>query len=74
MRIAKNDTVHANLLKFSKMPRFIGSSLVVIVLGRRGACCQETSAKCQDLYGLLRSRILAHDTVDKPYGRASEVS
>jgi hypothetical protein len=24
MRIAKNDTVHANLLRFSKMPRFIG--------------------------------------------------
>ena len=49
MRIAKNETVQANLLKFNKMPRFIGSSLVVIVLGRRGACCQETSAKCQDL-------------------------
>jgi hypothetical protein len=25
MRIAKNDTVHANLLKFSKILRFIGS-------------------------------------------------
>ena len=49
MRIAKNETVQANLLKFSKMLRFIGSSLAVIVPGRRGACCQETSAKCQDL-------------------------
>jgi hypothetical protein len=49
MRIAKNDTVHANLLRFSKMLRFIGSSLVFMVPGRRGACCQETSAKCQDL-------------------------
>lgn len=49
MRIAKNDTVHANLFKFSKRLRLIGCSLVVIVLGRRGACCQETSAKCQDL-------------------------
>ena len=49
MRIAKNDTVHANLLKFSKMLRFIGSSLVVIVPSRRRACCQEISAKCQDL-------------------------
>jgi hypothetical protein len=49
MRIAKNDTVHASLLKFSKMLRFIGSSLVFIVPGSRGPCCQETSAKCQDL-------------------------
>jgi hypothetical protein len=49
MRIAKNDTVHANLLKSSKMLRLISSSLVVIVPARRGACCQETSAKCQDL-------------------------
>jgi hypothetical protein len=49
MRIAKNDSVHAIWLKLSKMLRFIVSSMIFIVTGALGRCCQESSAKCQDL-------------------------
>jgi hypothetical protein len=50
MRIAKNDSVHAIWLKLSKMLRVIFSSLIFIVTGMLGPCCQENSAKCEDLY------------------------
>ena len=49
MRIAKNDSVHAIWLKLSKMLRFIFPSLIFIVTGTLGRCCQENSAKCEDL-------------------------
>ena len=58
MRIAKNDTVHAIWLKLSKMLRFIVSSTVFIVTGALGRCCQESSAKCQDLYVCGDCRLL----------------
>jgi hypothetical protein len=49
MRIAKNDRVHVIRLKLSKMMRFMVSSMIFIVKGPLGGCCQECSAKCQDL-------------------------
>jgi hypothetical protein len=49
MRIAKNDSVHAIWLKLSKRLRFIFHSLVFILTGTLGRCCQENSAKCEDL-------------------------
>jgi hypothetical protein len=49
MRIAKNDSVHAIWLKLSKTLRFIALSLIFIVTGTLGRCCQENSAKCEDL-------------------------
>jgi hypothetical protein len=49
MRIAKNDSFHAIWLKLSKMLRFTLPFLVFIVMGTLGRCCQENSAKCEDL-------------------------
>ena len=49
MRITRKDTVHAIRLKLSEIWRFIVSSMVSIVAGGSGWCCQENSAKCEDL-------------------------
>ena len=49
MRITKNDTVHVIRLKLSEIGGFIVSSLVFIVAGSPGRCCQENPAKCEDL-------------------------
>jgi hypothetical protein len=49
MRIAKNESVHAIWLKLNKMPRFMFPSWILIVTGAHGRCCQENSAKCEDL-------------------------
>jgi hypothetical protein len=49
MRIAKNNRLHAIWLKLSKMPRFHVPSLVFILTGTLERCCQENSAKCEDL-------------------------
>jgi hypothetical protein len=67
-RIAKNDTAHAIWLKFSKMQRLIGSSMIFIVSGMICRCCQESSAKCIDLYVLT---MIADYMVDESMERVS---
>jgi hypothetical protein len=73
MRIAKNDSVHAIWLKLSKMLRFIVSSMIFIVTGALGRCCQE-SCKVSRFVSLLRLQILARHTGDRSVERASEIS